>query len=782
VCGIAGILRVYDPGEPIPPPLVSIPEGWLDILDDSIKHRGPDGRGRFRDRVIRREDGATVDIALVHRRLSILDHAGGHQPMVSVRKGAGVIAAKRASGGHSSGGGWLLYETPDDPALHAWAERAGAPRTPSATETYVADDDLIAVVFNGCIYNHRELRRELQAAGHVFTSDHSDTEVLVHGWREWGVHALVNARGMFGLAIWDRGRSNLVLLRDFAGEKPLYFSRPILERNSALLFSSAPTHLEQLATIVALDERSAWRSIVLGHIQTLESKGVQADCPKFVESLSPALGVPTLKLNTASISLDFWKSRVATADQSRPRLSLAKWLARGWDQGTSLTRVGEVTPRNIVSAFNDDRVSSGNSIIDPHSETERIPRRRALTPELAEQLLLASVESMIDADVPMGCFLSGGIDSGLIAAMAQRILARRGTRLRTFTMRMPQIRIDESEAAAATARHIDSTHTTLECAPTAAEDLLRLIPQLGVPFGDSSLLPTVWLCRAARSHITVALAGDGGDELFAGYERYRAAMWLDRNARWLSWLPVAMFPHGHQFSKRDRVRRMIHASRYGGYERLLDVFDATDLRGLTGAHTKGTRYKLSYIDPDKRAGSPGWIDFNSYLPQDLLRKTDFASMSVALEVRLPFLSFDVARHALVTPASTLMPHGQRKGLLKRVARKYLPADIVDRPKQGFAIPIGEWFRSDYGGLRQMLLDHLLSPEPFGPDSLGINSMINMNFVKQMLQEHDDAGIASIWPWKGRDHSQRLYMLLVLSIWAKWLGGLGSTPSSMGPRP
>ncbi len=121
-----------------------------------------------------------------------------------------------------------------------------------------------------------------------------------------------------------------------------------------------------------------------------------------------------------------------------------------------------------------------------------------------------------------------------------------------------------------------------------------------------------------------------------------------------------------------------------------------------------------------------------------------------------------------------MPHGQRKGLLKQVARKYLPADVVDRPKQGFAIPIGEWFRSDYGGLRQLLLDHLLSPEPFGPDSLGINSMINMNFVKQMLKEHDDAGSASIWPWKGRDHSQRLYMLLVLSIWAKWLGGLGRT--------
>lgn len=164
-------------------------------------------------------------------------------------------------------------------------------------------------------------------------------------------------------------------------------------------------------------------------------------------------------------------------------------------------------------------------------------------------------------------------------------------------------------------------------------------------------------------------------------------------------------------------------------------------------------------------------DFNNYLPEDLMTKSDTASMAVALEVRSPFLSRALIDACLAEPLSSLMTGGQRKGLLREVARAYLPSEVIDRPKQGFAVPIGDWFRTDYGGMRQLLRDRLLGPEPFGPDSLGINSLINMRFVSQLLQEHDDAGSASLWPWKGRDHSQRLYMLLVLSIWAKWLGSL-----------
>ncbi|MFI4870727.1 MAG: asparagine synthase-related protein, partial [Phycisphaerales bacterium JB061] len=159
-----------------------------------------------------------------------------------------------------------------------------------------------------------------------------------------------------------------------------------------------------------------------------------------------------------------------------------------------------------------------------------------------------------------------------------------------------------------------------------------------------------------------------------------------------------------------------------------------------------------------------------YLPDDLLRKTDTASMAVGLEVRAPFLARELVEAALRTPLDVLMPNGERKGLLKQVARRYLPDHIVDRPKQGFAIPIGEWFRTDFGSMRTLLYDHLESADPFpGLADAGVN--INTGFVRTMLREHDAAGEKSINPWRGRDHSQRLYMLLVLSIWSRWLASI-----------
>ena len=172
----------------------------------------------------------------------------------------------------------------------------------------------------------------------------------------------------------------------------------------------------------------------------------------------------------------------------------------------------------------------------------------------------------------------------------------------------------------------------------------------------------------------------------------------------------------------------------------------------------------------RRSSSIRLFDLDRYLPGDLLRKSDTASMGAALELRAPFLAARLAAAAIGTPINTLMPHGQRKGLLRAIARRYLPAEIVDRPKMGFAIPIGEWFRTDYGGMRQLLYDHLEAPDPFpGLDEAGVE--LNRDFIRQMLREHEAAGERSINPWHGRDHSQRLYMLLVLSIWCRWLRGL-----------
>lgn len=703
MCGLAGILRVHSAGD-APPPLVAIPEAWLDVLDDSITHRGPDGTGRFRDRA-RRPDGAVVDIALVHRRLSIIDHAGGHQPMVSLGKGRGVVDGKRASG-TGSAGRWILYESSNYPALHAWSERLER-WVPGAVAPCGSEDDLVAVAFNGCIYNHRELRRELQTLGHVFSSDHSDTEVVVHGWRQWGGGLIGRLDGMFAAAIWQARLGDVTFLRDIAGEKPLYQRRGA--RAEAIhVFGSTAAGIARLLAVA---------------------------------------GEPVI-------------------DAASRDLGVSQWIRSGYgDQ--NLIRVCEVSPGVAMLAV--DRVVVGQ---------QHVPQRRRSTAELdvarVEDVIQRSVRSRLDADVPLCVFLSGGIDSSLVAAFARREGA-----LRSFCVRMPDAKLDESPAAASVARHLGTEHATLDISPTPGEDLRNLIGQLGLPFGDSSLLPTLWLARAVRGASTVALGGDGGDELFGGYRRHSAAEWLRRWRGLLRLAPVGVLPRRNPRGVCETAARLVDAAAGEGYTDLTAIFPAREFDALLPA-MEGVRPDPG---PDGAALEADALrmDFEWYLRGDLMRKSDTASMAVALEVRSPFLSRELIDRCLAEPLWSLMPGGERKGLLKQVARRHLPAEIVDRPKQGFAIPIGEWFRSDFGGLRQMLRDHLLGPEPFGPDWLGIGTMINMGFVKRMLKEHDDAGAATVWPWKGRDHSQRLYMLLVLSIWSKWLGSLGHQDRSCNGR-
>jgi asparagine synthase (glutamine-hydrolysing) len=329
---------------------------------------------------------------------------------------------------------------------------------------------------------------------------------------------------------------------------------------------------------------------------------------------------------------------------------------------------------------------------------------------------------------------------------------------------MPDGRYDESRFAERAAAIVGSEHATLDVDPRPGDELPNLVRTLGLPFGDSSLLPTYWVSRETRAHVGVALTGDGGDEMFCGYERHVVDRWLRRHRRLLAAIPRGLVPETGPRSRVGKVRRLVGAARAGGYPDLVALFPREDLHALLG----GIEPTAASMDPRPEGF---WFDRGTYLPEDLLRKTDTASMAVALEARAPILGAELMDACYPATEAELMPRGQRKGLLRAVARKYFPPEIVDRPKMGFAIPIGEWFRSDYGGMRRLLLDHLRGPEPFGPDRLGINHMINMAFVEQMIREHDAAGEKSIWPWKGRDHSQRLYMLLVLSIWAKWLGGL-----------
>jgi asparagine synthase (glutamine-hydrolysing) len=261
--------------------------------------------------------------------------------------------------------------------------------------------------------------------------------------------------------------------------------------------------------------------------------------------------------------------------------------------------------------------------------------------------------------------------------------------------------------------------------------------------------------------VTVALTGDGADELFFGYRRYVAARLMRRYGLILRRIPLPLIRGAGADSLRGRLHRMSEAAQANGYSDLRAIFPQPLLSQLMPNSPPRLRDDVGDAhSPEEAASRARRFDVGTYLPDDILRKTDTAAMAVALETRAPFLEPELATAALVAGPAALMPRGQRKGLLRQVARKYLPAEIVDRPKQGFAIPIGEWFRTDYGGMKQLLMDHLNSTEPWGPPSLGID--LNMTFVRRMLDEHMS---------ERRDHSQRLYMLLVLSIWAKWLGGL-----------
>ncbi len=721
MCGIGGIVRITPPGEPFEP----IPEAWADALDTHIAWRGPDGAGRFRDKV-ERTDGSIVEVVLVHRRLSIIDHEGGAQPMVWRGPGGPAGGPARRAGSLVTTG------RVEDPA-----RRAGPP----------AGDNLIALVFNGCIYNHRELRAELEADGALFTTDHSDTEViLAHHVASRGSSVddlppiplgwLVDTppQAMHAALLWDRALDYIAGSRDAFGEKPLYKWSD--GRRVAAAASTVPA-IDSIRRAVgaapAIDRATLVAWLALGS-HAHSPRGVLATSRDEVSIIAPP-DLPFKRGWSIRGALEWvWLFPVmliaiAMTVVFVPALVVVL-LVRSWAKGT-LSRTADAT--------------NG-------------PTRRTRRVDELHQLLSTSIANRLDADVPIGCFLSGGIDSSLIAYYANQ--ARPG--ITTLCMRMPDERYDESEHAQRVADILGTNHITVDCAQDPAGDLVHIIETLGLPFGDSSILPTYWLCKAARQHIKVALSGDGGDELFMGYERHRVAGLL----RW-AMLP-AMFYHPRldetdPTSRSSKKARFLRAARGRGYADLVSIFDSTDLRRLIRGKRKGTGAMDQVYG---RAAARRW-DLAHYLPDDLLRKTDTASMLCGLEVRAPFLDSAVANFALSLPPRVHLARRETKHLLRELARRHFPPEVTHRPKQGFAIPIGQWFRTDRGGMRTLLRERLAGPEPFGIAHQALD--FNMDYVHQMLDEDDEAGRgggAAPSGTRGRDHSQRLYMLLVLAIWGQ----------------
>ena len=635
MCGIGGIIRFDGP---------PIEEYTLDRMYERLRLRGSDGTGRFRD-FVRLASDRTIESALVHARLSIIDHEGGTQPMLSC---------------------------------------VGEPGCSESND----DTDLCAIVFNGCIYNHRELRNELEELGHHFHSHHSDTEVILRGYQQWGADELPDhLDGMFAYGIWDRRRRVLVLARDRVGEKPLYVWLNANGRTRTLVFASTIGAVSVLAAEVNDPDRPPLHQVVPWHLKFL----------KYGYCIPTALPMHSLHL---------------------------------LGPGESVT-IGELESESVQPKRY-------------WSPAEFAQKRRANQPDSwdLDEALRHAVLSRMDADVPLGCFLSGGIDSSLIAKYA----SEERPDLPTFCVRMPTAQYDESAVASQVAQLLGTNHTTLEAEMNPAEDLIHLVRQLGQPFGDSSILPTYWVSKAARQHMKVALSGDGGDELFAGYERLKAADWLKRYRFLLRLIPQWPFDRFSPKSKWNKLARLAHAARGEGYSDLTPFFRSDELRRLDGKWKRRPGPTSSWSGIAEAL----FDEFTMYLPNDLLRKVDTASMTVGLEVRAPYLATEIIESALATPVPQLMPHGERKGWLKQIASNYFPNEIVNRPKMGFAIPIGEWFRNDYGKLGTLLNDSLNSAEPFG------EVPINLVYVRRILKDHM-AG--------KRDHSHRLFALLTLSVWA-----------------
>ncbi|MEX0744421.1 MAG: asparagine synthase (glutamine-hydrolyzing) [Phycisphaeraceae bacterium] len=582
------------------------------------------------------DSGIEIDgrCGLVHARLAILDREHGHQPM-----------------------------------------RSGA----------------LSVVFNGEIYNHRALRDELKQAGAKFITDHCDTEVLLHGFREWAEDLPHHLRGMYAFALWDG--EELFLTRDNVGKKPLY----IQQDNNRLAFASL------VATLLACDHAE------------------------------PTLD-PQAMLTFLRLGYPFAASMIQGIEELPP----AHCLTIDATGRRQLERYWQPPP---VS-----RTSTAIGAVDA-----------------LEEVLDEAVRSRLEADVPLGCFLSGGIDSSLIAALGQRCLQQRGDGpLLTFSVAMPAIGYDESEHARTVARHLGTQHTVLEAkADDAIADLERLMAVAGEPTADSSILPTHWLCRTARQHVKAALSGDGGDELFGGYDRYRALRLLATHRPWLRLLPTSLLHTTRAKSRRTALRRLVEAGRAGAspatqYQQMIHLFTEAQIRAL---NMPGVSALASPGSPPV----PGWPsegdavhaamrwDLTHYLPFEVLRKVDRASMAVALEVRCPLLDTQVCDLAGHLPPRVLMPNGRPKGLLRQVAERYLPASIVGRRKQGFAVPIGNWFRTH-------LKDDLA-------DRLGAGDLARLGVDERIARRYFDEHVT------GRaDHTHRLFALLQLALWRRWLDG------------
>lgn len=588
--------------------------------------------------------------------------------------------------------------------------------SPAGDQPMTSSDGRWTITYNGEIYNSGSLLADLGRSRPKFRG-HSDTEVLLECVVAWGVRkTLERIVGMFAFAIWDNERSQLWLARDRFGEKPLYYA----QHGRNLIFGSELGALRAFPGFSPTVDRAA-----LGEYFRWTNIPAPRTIFEEVSKLEPGHLIHVVDLGTLPDSGPYW----SLVDEA------------------------------LLAA----RQSTGSNWLD---EFDSVFQR--------------AVASRMVADVPLGAFLSGGIDSSAVVAMMQRTST---DSVRTFTISFPGSTFDEGGYASEVAQHLDTDHTELKVSPSDAMAAIPLLPAMyGEPFADSSQVPTYLVSRMARENVTVALSGDGGDELFGGYERYRRLYQLGRIRDALprsvrrgmakgmqavsvsSWdsfaqgvfapvLPNALRHRtGHRVHKLARILQAESSDDL--YTLMMSLGDRSD-RLVIGAQDA---LDVDVVGPGILGGegfTPAEVgmltDSQTYLPDDLLTKVDRASMAVSLEVRSPFLDPDLYRFAWSLPVDYRIRDGQGKWIVRQYLRTVLPDHLIDRPKVGFGIPIGEWLRGPLKPWADDLLD---------PGIIAGQGYLDSDLVSRFWRGHSDCT---------DDFTYQLWAILMFQAWLSEAG-------------
>jgi asparagine synthase (glutamine-hydrolysing) len=551
------------------------------------------------------------------------------------------------------------------------------------------------IVFNGEIYNFQELREDLEARGHQFYTN-SDTEVILHLYERYGADCVNHLRGMFAFAIWDGTERSLFIARDRIGKKPLLYSH---QPNGDLIFGSEFTAL-------------------LAHPDVTRTVDYEA-----IDNYLSYLCVPAPQ----------------TAFRQIRKLEPAHWLR--W-------RNGEIETKRYWSPDFHKKIKISEE--EAIAETIRILRE-------ATRLRMIS-------EVPLGAFLSGGVDSSVIVAL----MAQESNKpVKTFSIGFEEQDYSELKYAKRVAEHVGAEYHEFVVKPDALEVLPTLVEHYGEPYADSSAIPTYYVAKETRRFVTVALNGDGGDESFAGYERHAAMRIADIYHRLPEFLRKALIEkvvNSIKVSelKKSRVRdakRFMQAASLPKTERYFEWMSTFNRKAKTELYTKdfvqqvaGQNSAQLFDEWFAKANGSGILDATlltdqmTYLPNDLLVKVDIASMANSLEARSPFLDHKVIEFAASLPESLKMRRFETKSLLKKVAARLVPREVIYRRKMGFGVPLGRWFR---GEMKNFVKDVLLSEKSLN------RGIVRRVIVEKYVEEHTK---------RGRDYTSQIWTLLMLELW------------------